>query len=102
MKTITVTQIDLQKAVEKDSTIAKNFFNMDFLKVMTFSFDAGQELSDHSSKREAILHVLEGTGTFATEAEQVNLKPGTWIHIPSTLTHRVNATTTLHFLLYLI
>lgn len=88
--------------VAENSTISKNFFKSDTFRAMSFSFAAGEELSDHSSKKQAVLHVLSGTGVFETETEKIDLHTHVWIHIPAELTHRVKAASDLHFLLYLI
>jgi quercetin dioxygenase-like cupin family protein len=102
MNKLTIIQLTQPDSVVPKTTISKNFFKSPNLKTMLFSFAEGEELSNHSSKKDAILHVLNGNGTFATEQETVSLSEGTWIHIPAELTHRVEAGTELHFLLYLV
>lgn len=88
--------------VEENATISKNFFKSEKFRAMLFSFAKGEELTDHSTKRECALFVLKGTGEFATKDETVELKPNVWIHIPSGVNHQVKAFTELHFTLYLI
>lgn len=102
MSDITVHQLNLPVTTEAKSTLSKNFFKSDVFKTMLFTFDAGEELSDHSSKKNAVLHVLSGNGNFSILDETVALSPGTWINIPPNVTHRVEAHSVLHFLLYLI
>lgn len=102
MSKITVHHLILPEKTEEKSTLSKNFFKSDVLKTMLFSFDSGEELSDHSSKKNAVLHVLSGNGRFSTSEDIVDLQAGTWINIPPDVTHRVEAHSVLHFLLYLI
>lgn len=85
--------------VEENATISKNFFKSENLRAMLFSFAKDEELTDHSSKKQAVLFVIKGTGEFGTAEETVELKPNVWVHIPAGLTHRVKAFTELHFTL---
>lgn len=94
--------LTIPENIEEKATISKNFFKSDGFKAMLFSFASGEELSDHSSKKQAALHVLKGSGEFSTTDETVKLEKDTWIHIPAEKVHRVSATTELHFLLYII
>ncbi len=102
MKTLTTFILSVTADIAEKSTISKNFFKTDGFRAMMFSFAAGEELTDHSSKKQGILHVLSGKGVFATESETVQLEENSWIHIPAELTHRVKAESDLHFLLYLV
>jgi quercetin dioxygenase-like cupin family protein len=102
MNNLTVIQLVLPDSIVPKTTVSKNFFKSPNLKTMLFSFAKGEELSNHSSKKDAILHVLNGSGTFVAEHETVTLSEGTWIHIPAELTHCVQAEAELHFLLYLV
>lgn len=102
MSTLTHFELSVPEHIEQKATVSKNFFKSDGFKAMLFSFAAGEELSDHSSKKQAVLHVLQGTGIFSTSDETVKLDTNTWIHIPAEKVHRVLAESELHFLLYLI
>jgi quercetin dioxygenase-like cupin family protein len=102
MKTLTTFSVSPPNDVEEQSTISKNFFKSDGFRAMMFSFAAGEELTDHSSKKQAVLHVLSGSGVFETDTEKIDLQTHVWIHIPAECTHRVKAESDLHFLLYLV
>ncbi len=102
MQNLTHFKLTIPETIEKETTISRNFFKADHFKAMIFSFAEGEELSDHSSKKQAVLHVLSGTGLFETETESIQLEVNTWISIPAGKVHCVKADKTLHFLLYII
>lgn len=102
MENLTHFVLETPDSIQTQSTLSKNFFKSENFRAMMFSFAVDEELTEHSSKKTAILHVLSGTGTFGTDKEVVDLKPNAWIHIPADLKHWVKAKEELHFLLYLI
>lgn len=72
------------------------------VKTVLFAFDAGQELSEHTSARPAILHILAGQGWLKLGDEEKPAKPGTWVYMPARLVHAVRAETPLTLLLTLL
>lgn len=71
-------------------------------KSMVFSFDAGQELSEHTNPNHAILSGLTGS-VEVTAGEAVHtLGPGDLLHLPPKLPHAVKAENAASFLLQLI
>lgn len=71
-------------------------------KGMVFSFDAGQELSEHTNPNHAILCGLTGSVTVIAGEATHRLGPGDTLHLPPKLPHAVHATEAASFLLQLL
>lgn len=61
------------------------------LRVVLFAFDAGQELTTHTSKRRALLQVLSGEGDFLFNGTWSRLASGALVHLPPGHAHAVRA-----------
>lgn len=62
------------------------------VRVVLFSLAEGQELTTHTSRRRAIVQVIEGAGEFLFEGEWHLLPAGTLLHLPPDHPHAVRAT----------
>jgi quercetin dioxygenase-like cupin family protein len=74
----------------------------DGVELVIFAFAAGESLSEHTSSRPAIIHVLAGEGDLKVEGERHDARPGTWVRMPSQCRHSVTARTPLVMALYLL
>jgi quercetin dioxygenase-like cupin family protein len=61
------------------------------LRVVLFSFDQGQELTAHTSKRRALVQVLSGACDFFFNGMWSRLEAGTLLHMPPEHPHAVRA-----------
>jgi quercetin dioxygenase-like cupin family protein len=61
------------------------------LRVVLFSFDQGQELTAHSSKRRALVQVLSGACDFFFNGTWSRLEAGALLHMPPEHPHAVRA-----------
>ncbi|MGD8815508.1 MAG: cupin domain-containing protein [Anaerolineales bacterium] len=86
----------------KDSILSRSVFSDDRIQVILFSFTTGQELSEHTATRPAILHFLEGEADVTLGLDRKQAHAGTWIHMPANLVHSVHAKTDLRMLLILL
>lgn len=95
---------DLAAEVEipENGTLSRTVHQDDSAKVILFGFDAGQELSEHTASRPAILHILQGQGRVMLGADTFEVKPGSWAHMPPNLPHSIHASTPLLMLLILL
>ena len=73
----------------------------DDARVILFIFAPGQELSEHTASRPALIHILEGAGTVGLDSETFDASPGLLVHMAAGLPHSIVATTELRMLLYL-
>ena len=101
---------DLQQQIPKiptDSIVSRTIHSDDDVKVILFGFAAGQELSEHTSAREAVLEFLRGDavvtlGSVAEGGATVAARPGTLIRMAPRLPHSVHAVTETLMLLTMV
>lgn len=86
----------------KDGILSRTLHGQGDSKTVLFAFDAGQELSEHTASRPAILHVLSGKGKLKLGGEEKPANPGTWVYMPAGLVHAVQAESPLKMLLTLL
>ena len=100
----TCTIIDIRAPVETpgDGIVSRAIHSDADVRVVLFSFAAGQQLSDHTASMPATIEIVEGEADITLGDESVQGKPGTWIHMPADTNHSVTAQTPLTMLLTLI
>jgi quercetin dioxygenase-like cupin family protein len=74
----------------------------DGVEVLLFTLAPGEELSEHTSARPAIVHALRGTGQLTVAGDPYALGPGTWLRMAAGTTHAIVADSDLTFALYLL
>lgn len=88
--------------IQPDSIVSRTFYKGERVRAMLFGFDAGQELSEHTSSHTAILQILHGEATVTLGDETHEIGPGSWIYMPPKLKHSVRAKTQVLMLLEMI
>lgn len=88
---------DLTRTVEipTQGILSRTVYSDASVNVVLFGFDAGQELSEHTAARPALLQILSGEARLTLGADTVDARPGTWVHMPAGLPHSVLALTPL-------
>lgn len=87
--------------IQPDSITSRTFYRDEQVKLVLFGFDAGQELSEHTSAHAAIIHILQGEATVTLGEDKHETQAGTWIQMPPHLAHSIYAKTPLIVLLYM-
>lgn len=82
--------------------LSQTLYDGDDARLVVFGFAAGEELSEHTAARPAIVHVLAGSGEAVVGGERHQIGPGTWFHMPARMPHSIRATTPLTMALYLL
>ncbi|HSK92660.1 MAG TPA: cupin domain-containing protein, partial [Candidatus Angelobacter sp.] len=59
----------------------------DGVEVVLFSLAAGEELSEHTSARPVIVHVLRGSGRLSVAEDRWEVAPGAWLRMPARTPH---------------
>ena len=57
---------------------------------------AGKEIAQHTSTRNAVITVVEGTGNLNLEGKDIALAPGVFVFMPANAPHAVQAKENLH------
>ena len=89
----------LSGTIQPESIVSRTFFKGDRLQALLFGFDAGQELSEHTSSQAAIIQIVQGEATVTLGEDRHELNAGSWLHMPPRLKHSVHAKTPLVMLL---
>jgi quercetin dioxygenase-like cupin family protein len=74
----------------------------DGVELILFAFAAGEQLSEHTSARPAIIHVLSGEADVTVGDEARAAGAGTWIRMAPNTRHSIVARTGLVMALYLL
>ena len=61
------------------------------LNATVFAFDAGEQLTEHQAARTAVVQVLSGRLRFNVDDEQLDLGPGSWLHMAPGAPHSLTA-----------
>jgi quercetin dioxygenase-like cupin family protein len=72
------------------------------IEFLLFGFAAGEQLSEHTSARPAIIHILEGEGELTVGGDAHPARPGTWVRMDREVKHSLVARTPMLMALYLL
>jgi len=70
--------------------------------VTLFAFDEGQELTEHTSPFDALVHVLDGEARITVAGEPAVVRAGEMVVLPANVPHAVQARTRFKMLLTMI
>lgn len=93
---------ELLEEVPEDSILSRTVFRSPHLKGILFGFAPGQELSEHTAAKPAVLHFLRGSGTLTLGDDRFQVGVGSWAYMPARLPHSVVAETPLAMFLQLL
>ena len=82
--------------------LSQTLSNENGIELVLFAFAPGEQLSEHTSARPAIIHILSGEADLSVGEEQLQASPGTWVRMPPDTRHAVVARTALVMALYLL
>jgi quercetin dioxygenase-like cupin family protein len=88
--------------IPADSIVSRTIYQDENAKVILFGFAAGQELSEHTASKPAILHFLEGDVDLTLGEDIYHVQTGAWVHMRPNLPHSVVAKTQVTMLLMLL
>ncbi len=99
---VLLTDLANQVDMPTDGTLSRTILQDDQVKVVLFGFSAGQELSEHTSSKPAIMHFLTGESEVTLGSDKLVATAGTWIHMPAELPHSIRTKTPVVMLLLLL
>lgn len=88
--------------IPADSILSRTFYADEQIKVILFAFAKGQELSEHTASKPALLHFLQGEAQLTLGKDRFEARAGTWVHMQPNLAHSILAQTPVVMLLYLL
>jgi len=96
--------LNLAKEVEPpaDGILSRTVFQDDRIKAVVFGFGQGQELSEHTAAKPAMLFFVKGEATVGLGEDMQEAQVGTWVHMPAGLKHSIKAKAPVVMLLVLL
>ena len=96
--------IDLAKEATppEHGILSHTIFQNDDIKAVVFGFGPGDEMSEHTASKPAILHFLQGEVELTLGDDTFAAQAGSWIHMAAGLPHTVLAKTPTIMLLLLL
>ena len=89
-------------AYQEGSVVSRQITKADAGNVTLFAFDAGQELSEHTTPFDALVHVLDGRLEVRIGGEPFSLQAGDAIIMPAGVPHALKAPVRFKMLLTMI
>ena len=89
-------------AYQAGAVVSRIVLKRDTGNVTLFAFDAGQELSEHTSPYEALVHLVEGEATITISGTPHRVRAGEMIVLPAQQPHAVKAESRFKMLLTMI
>jgi quercetin dioxygenase-like cupin family protein len=77
--------------IQPEATVSRTVLQAEGARVVLFSFDAGQVLTEHTAAVPALLQVLDGHLRITADGRTVDLRPGGLVHLAARLPHAVES-----------
>lgn len=88
--------------IAPDTIVSRTLYSGEDARVMLFGFAPGQELTEHTAARPAILQVIRGTARITLGTEEYTVNASAFVHMPAHLPHSVYAKTEVQMLLIML
>lgn len=88
--------------ITASSTTSRVVVDNPALRVVVFAFDEGELLTDHSSPRAVVVHLLDGAIRFSIDNEEHTLVPGDVLYLAPGATHSLVADAPSHLSLVMV
>ena len=72
------------------------------MDVTLFCMAKGTEISEHTSRKQGFVYVVEGDGIFNLEGKDIRMLPGTFIYMTENAVHWLEANENTSFILALV
>jgi quercetin dioxygenase-like cupin family protein len=78
--------------VSESGIVSRTVLQSPEIRIVLFTFAEGQELTSHTSRRRAVVQILDGACEFFFAGKWERLAAGTLLHLPPNHPHAVRAT----------
>jgi len=97
-----VVRLDNLVSYQEGAVVSRTLVKRDTGTVTAFAFDAGQALSEHTARFDALAQILEGEAEITISGKPHRVQSGEAIMLPANQIHAVSATTRFKMLLTMI
>jgi quercetin dioxygenase-like cupin family protein len=98
----TILKVAAMVEYQGGAVVSRQIIKAEGGNVTLFAFDQGQELSEHTTPYDALLHVLEGDAEISISGKPYPLRAGEAILMPANESHAVKATRQFKMILTMI
>ena len=93
---------DQLTAIPPDTIVSRTLFADGQARAILFGFAPGQELSEHTSAKRAMLYFVAGTADLTLGGDPMQAQAGTFVDMQPNLAHSIKATTEVVMLLLML
>lgn len=97
-----VADLEAEAEMPRHGIHSQTLSDADGVALTLFAMAAGEQLTEHTAARPAIIHVLHGEGELIVAGDHHALSPGSWLRMAARTAHAMTARTALVFALYLL
>jgi len=88
--------------IQAESIVSRSLFEDETVKIIVFGFAAKQELSEHTSSRSAMIHIISGSAELTVGDDRYEVEANAWLQMSPRLPHSILAKTDMIMLLYMM
>ena len=89
-------------AYTEGGIMSKTVEKTEKIDVTLFCMAKGTEISEHTSRKQGFVYVVEGNGIFNLEGKDITMSPGTFIYLTENAVHWLKANENTSFILALV
>jgi quercetin dioxygenase-like cupin family protein len=97
-----VADLRAEVQVPQGGILSRTVYEDERVTLVLFAFDTGQELSEHTSSRAALIEILDGEAHVVLDGAASDVRAGAWIAMPPGMRHAIRATAPLIMTLTLL
>ena len=97
----TILSLPAETQFTPNGIVSRTLFRTENSRVVLFGYAEGQELTEHTSTRHALIQILSGECEFSLAGKRHMLKSNDMLYMPPNLPHAVKATKQFSMLLTL-
>ena len=87
-----IENLEASLSAPRDGIVSRTLYADARVRLVSFAFDAGQELTEHSAAVPAIIHVVRGRAELALgDDPSVEVRSGALVHMRAGLRHALKA-----------
>ena len=83
----------------KEGILSKDIIKTNKADIGLFCMAKGTEMSEHTSKKQGFIQVIEGKGIFNLEGKEIEMKPEVFIFMKENAVHSLKAEENTSFIL---
>jgi quercetin dioxygenase-like cupin family protein len=88
--------------IEPDTIVSRSLYSDSQVKAILFGFAPGQELSEHTSTRRAMLYFVRGEAQITLGSDTMEARTGAYVDMPPNLPHSILAKSEVIMLLLMV